>query len=104
MFASVIKIKGKRFKKSWEKNTNNEDVSNVLEQVYRAVGKWIEENGDVIKGLSYINQSSVIDEADRTLVSYNGWQLQSDASHSLNFNATKGKVVLINLYSITIFR
>jgi len=51
------------------------------------------------KGLSYINQSSVIDEADRALVSYNGWQLQSDASHSLNFNTTKGKVVLINFWA-----
>ncbi|MBU2928346.1 TlpA family protein disulfide reductase [Winogradskyella psychrotolerans] len=51
------------------------------------------------KGVSLINQSSVIDEADRTSVSYTNWQLKSDADTSLNFNETKGKVVLINFWA-----
>ncbi|WP_422105077.1 TlpA family protein disulfide reductase [Winogradskyella sp.] len=51
------------------------------------------------KGLSYINQSSVIDEDDRVLVSYDNWRLQSDMKASLDFKATKGKVVFVNFWA-----
>ena len=51
------------------------------------------------KGLSYINQSSVIDKADRIELSYNSWQLQSDANEILDFKNTKGEVVLVNFWA-----
>ena len=51
------------------------------------------------KGLSYINQSSLIDKEDRVSVSYANFQLKSDANTTLNFEATKGKVVFINFWA-----
>ncbi|WP_299367761.1 TlpA disulfide reductase family protein [Winogradskyella sp.] len=52
------------------------------------------------KGLSYINQSSVIDEADRVIVSYSDWKLQSDVNNALlDFKATQGKVVFVNFWA-----
>lgn len=51
------------------------------------------------KGLSYINQSSVIDKDDRASVSYSNWKLQSDSNEMLNFSDTKGKVVFVNFWA-----
>ncbi|WP_045467825.1 TlpA family protein disulfide reductase [Winogradskyella sp. PG-2] len=51
------------------------------------------------KGLSYINQSSVIVAEDRTSVTYSNWKLQSDKNTTLNFNETKGKVVFVNFWA-----
>ncbi|WP_299526985.1 TlpA disulfide reductase family protein [Winogradskyella sp.] len=51
------------------------------------------------KGLSYINQSSVINESDRVLISYDNWQLQSDTNTQLDFKTTKGKVVFVNFWA-----
>tara|TARA_R110002111_G_scaffold26397_2_gene57130 strand:- start:3908 stop:4516 length:609 start_codon:yes stop_codon:yes gene_type:complete len=51
------------------------------------------------KGLSYINQSSLIDKEDRVSVSYANFQLKSDANTTLNFEATKGKVMFINFWA-----
>jgi thiol-disulfide isomerase/thioredoxin len=51
------------------------------------------------KGLSYINQSSVIEKDDRVAVSYTNWQLKSDTNTFLNFADAEGKVVLINFWA-----
>lgn len=51
------------------------------------------------KGLSYINQSSLIDEEDRTVVSDTNWKLISENGTALNFTETKGKVVFINFWA-----
>lgn len=51
------------------------------------------------KGLSYINQSSVIDKNDRVTVSYDNWKLKSDTTRILDFNETEGKVVFVNFWA-----
>ena len=51
------------------------------------------------KGLSYINQSSVIDSEDRKSIQYSDWELKSDSGETLNFKDTKGKVVFINMWA-----
>lgn len=51
------------------------------------------------KGMSYVNQSSLIDKADRKSISYANWKLKSDANQSLDFTDTKGKVVFINFWA-----
>lgn len=51
------------------------------------------------KGLSYINQSSLIDKADRVTVSYENWKLKSDTNSVLDFKDIKGKVVFINFWA-----
>ncbi|MBV7268660.1 TlpA family protein disulfide reductase [Winogradskyella luteola] len=51
------------------------------------------------KGLSYINQSSLIDKDERVSIAYSNWKLKSDNSRSLTFNNTKGKVVFINFWA-----
>ena len=51
------------------------------------------------KGMSYINQSSLIDEVDRTAVAYSNWELKSDSNTILDFNDTEGKVVFINFWA-----
>ena len=53
----------------------------------------------VHKGLSYFNQSSLIDKADRATVSYSNWKLKSDSNTTLDFNETEGKVVFINFWA-----
>jgi thiol-disulfide isomerase/thioredoxin len=51
------------------------------------------------QGMSYINQSSLIDKEDRLAVSYSNWKLKSDANQNLDFDETKGKVVFINFWA-----
>ncbi|MDN3493333.1 TlpA family protein disulfide reductase [Winogradskyella bathintestinalis] len=51
------------------------------------------------KGLSYINQSSVIDEKDRTSITYSNWQLISDNDTSINLMDMQDKVVFINFWA-----
>lgn len=51
------------------------------------------------KGLSYINQSSIIDSEDRAKVAYQDWYLKSDKDEVLNFKDTKGKVVFVNFWA-----
>ena len=52
------------------------------------------------KGLSYINQSSLINDNERITVAYNDWELKSDSSDSvLNFKTTKGQVVFVNFWA-----
>ena len=51
------------------------------------------------KGLSYINQSSLIDKDDRAVVVYSNWKLKSDANTTLDFKETEGKVVFINFWA-----
>jgi thiol-disulfide isomerase/thioredoxin len=51
------------------------------------------------KGLSYINQSSLIDKEERLAISYSNWKLKSDANTTLDFDETKGKVVFINFWA-----
>ncbi|MEH1009141.1 redoxin family protein [Winogradskyella sp. ECml5-4] len=51
------------------------------------------------KGLSYVNQSSLINKEDRVSVSYTDWQLISDTNKVISFNDTKGKVVFINFWA-----
>ena len=51
------------------------------------------------KGLSYINQSTVIDKGERLEVSYDNWKLKSDVNTTLDFEDTKGKVVFINFWA-----
>ena len=51
------------------------------------------------KGLSYINQSSLIDKEDRESVTHTKWLLKSDANTTLDFRDTKGKVVFVNFWA-----
>lgn len=51
------------------------------------------------KGLSYINQSTMIDATERVQVSYDNWKLRSDTNVTLDFSATKGKVVFVNFWA-----
>ncbi|WP_178988232.1 TlpA family protein disulfide reductase [Winogradskyella schleiferi] len=52
------------------------------------------------KGLSYVNQSSLIDLEDRKSVSYADWKLKSDRDDTiLKFEDSKGKVVFINFWA-----
>jgi thiol-disulfide isomerase/thioredoxin len=51
------------------------------------------------KGLSYINQSSVIDKDERVSVNYSNWKLKSDNDTTFNFTDTKGKVVFVNFWA-----
>ena len=51
------------------------------------------------KGLSFINQSSLIDKEERVNVSDANWELESENNVRLNLKDTKGKVVLINFWA-----
>ena len=51
------------------------------------------------KGLSYLNQSSLIDKDERLMVSYSDWKLKSEVNTLLYFEDTKGKVVFINFWA-----
>jgi thiol-disulfide isomerase/thioredoxin len=51
------------------------------------------------KGLSFINQSSMIDKEDRKVVSNTNWKLISDNNTPLNFNQLEKKVVLVNFWA-----
>ena len=51
------------------------------------------------KGLSYFNQSSIIEKEDRLAVTYSNWRLQSDANTTLDFNETEGKIVFVNFWA-----
>ena len=51
------------------------------------------------KGLSYINQSSVIDKEDRVKVPYGNWKLKSDVNSVLDFKESEGKVVFVNFWA-----
>ncbi|MBC2845918.1 TlpA family protein disulfide reductase [Winogradskyella flava] len=51
------------------------------------------------KGLSYINQSSLIEDGDRVELRNSNWSLKSDNGTVLEFNETRGKVVFINFWA-----
>lgn len=51
------------------------------------------------KGLSYINQSSVIDKDERKTINYSDFTLISETGEKLNFKSTEGKVVFINFWA-----
>ena len=51
------------------------------------------------KGLSFINQSSLIDKDERVALNYETWILNSDTDASLDFKDTKGEVVLVNFWA-----
>ncbi|WP_458626161.1 TlpA family protein disulfide reductase [Winogradskyella sp. PC D3.3] len=51
------------------------------------------------KGFSYINKSSFIDKDQRKTINNLNWNLVSDSGKKFDFNATKGKVVLINFWA-----
>ena len=51
------------------------------------------------KGLSFVNQSTIIDKEERKNISYENWQLISDNGHRLNLTDLKGKVIFINFWA-----
>ena len=51
------------------------------------------------KGLSFFNKSTVIDKAVRKDISNFNWKLRYSTNDVLDFNSTKGKVVLINFWA-----
>ena len=51
------------------------------------------------KGLSFFNKSTVIEKAVRKDISNFNWKLRSSTNDILDFNSTKGKVVLINFWA-----
>ena len=65
----------------------------VIPQTREIFQVWIH------KGLSYVNQSSIIDKEERESIIYTDWKLKSDTNKSLNFAGFKGKVVFINFWA-----
>ncbi|APY07511.1 thiol-disulfide oxidoreductase [Winogradskyella sp. J14-2] len=65
----------------------------IIPQTRRPIQVWLH------KGLSYINQSTIIDNDQRVKVTYDKWKLQSDNNTILDFKSTKGQVVLINFWA-----
>ena len=65
----------------------------IIPQTRNAIQVWLH------KGLSYVNQSSLIEKEHRESITYSNWQLKSDADTVLNFEDTKGKVVFINFWA-----
>ncbi|MCA0132356.1 TlpA family protein disulfide reductase [Winogradskyella alexanderae] len=53
----------------------------------------------VHKGLSYINQSTIIEEGEREILSYQNWKLISDNGEVLNLKDLKGRVLFINFWA-----
>lgn len=51
------------------------------------------------RGLSYLNQSSLIDYDERTKITYSNWKLQTDSKAILDFESTRGDVVLVNFWA-----
>ena len=51
------------------------------------------------KGLSYFNQSTIIDREERQALSFQNWQLVSDTGKNLNLQDLKGKVIFINFWA-----
>jgi thiol-disulfide isomerase/thioredoxin len=51
------------------------------------------------KGLSFINQSTIIDKEERQKISYENWQLISDNGDRLNLSDLKGEVIFINFWA-----
>jgi thiol-disulfide isomerase/thioredoxin len=51
------------------------------------------------KGLSLINQSTLIDGNKRTNITYKDWFLKSDTDTIINFKDTRGKVVFVNFWA-----
>lgn len=51
------------------------------------------------KGFSYINQSTFIEADKRKTLDNPNWQLVSDTNSTLDFKATKGKVVFLNFWA-----
>ncbi|WP_340156124.1 TlpA disulfide reductase family protein [uncultured Winogradskyella sp.] len=51
------------------------------------------------KGFSYVNQSSLIEEVNRSAIANTRWILKSDKNTTLNLEELKGQVVLINFWA-----
>ncbi len=65
----------------------------IIPQTRQPIQVWLH------KGLSYINQSTLIDNEERVKITYSNWKLQSDNNTILDFESTKGEVVLINFWA-----
>lgn len=65
----------------------------IIPQTREFIQVWIH------KGVSLVNQASLIEEDDRSTVSSVNWQLGSDRQNTLDFETTKGKVVFINFWA-----
>lgn len=65
----------------------------IIPQTRQPIQIWLH------KGLSYINQSTLIDSNQRITLTYNNWKLQSDNNRILDFDSTKGEVVLVNFWA-----
>ncbi|WP_246035923.1 TlpA family protein disulfide reductase [Winogradskyella algicola] len=65
----------------------------IIPQTRQLIQVWLH------RGLSYINQSTIIDNDQRVKVTYNKWKLQSDNNTILDFRSTKGDVVFINFWA-----
>ena len=51
------------------------------------------------KGLSFFNQSSIIDKEERKVVSNTNWKLISESKTPLNFNQLEGNIVFVNFWA-----
>ncbi|MDY2587131.1 TlpA family protein disulfide reductase [Winogradskyella aquimaris] len=65
----------------------------IVPQTRQPIQVWLH------KGLSYINQSTVIDSEERVKVANINWQVQNENGSVLDFKTTKGKVVFINFWA-----
>ena len=65
----------------------------IIPQTRQPIQIWLH------KGLSYINQSTLIDNDERVKITYSNWKLQSDNNTILDFESAKGEVVLINFWA-----
>ena len=65
----------------------------IIPQTRQVIQVWFH------KGFSYVNQSSLIEEVDRSTVTNTKWILKSDKNKTINFEELEGKVVLINFWA-----
>lgn len=65
----------------------------IIPQTRQPIQVWMH------KGLSYINQSTLIDSDERVEVAYNDWKLRSDNNTIIDFQSTKGEVVFVNFWA-----
>ena len=86
-----------------KKNNNNKKVYNIISLIAIALFIIPQTRKPIQvllhKGMSYINQSTLIDKEQQEYIAEANWKLVSDTKETLDFQSTKDKVVLINFWA-----